>query len=175
MNFNFENLDGQTRELMSNEIKGDINTGHLNLSKRFNDNGVRLYPGLLHQSVSNGDEVTLSSTLKASDCFKTEEERRTKSGVSMVRVPETASQTFAEGEFNRFYIRALCLRAIESDQELKVYRARHSDNPRMESQLMIGQTVDPNKLLGDLRQNIGVDTALGLPAGPNSGLSVRLV
>lgn len=28
------------------------------------------------------------------------------------RVPETAAATLAEGEFNRFYVRALCRRAI---------------------------------------------------------------
>jgi hypothetical protein len=29
-------------------------------------------------------------------------------------------------------------------------------------------------LLDDLRTNVGVDTALGLPAGPNSGLSAMI-
>src|SRR6266851_5569734 len=33
---------------------------------------------------------------------------------------------------------------------------------------------DPKALLTDLRSNPGVDTALGLPPGPNSGLSARL-
>lgn len=80
----------------------------------------------------------------------------------------------AEGEFNRYYIRALCLRAIEEGKKLKVYRAKEVGNPRSESAVKIGQEVDSQLLLADLRKNIGIDTCFGLPAGPNSGLSVRL-
>jgi hypothetical protein len=175
MKFNFENLDNQTRELMSNEIKADVSAGRLYPSKRFNDKGVHLYPDLLQQSVIKGDEETLASALRANNCFKAEEERQTKKGVIMAKVPDNASQLVAEGEFNRFYIRALCLRATSNKQQLEIYRARHSDNPRVESEMLIGQSVDPEALLADLRKNVGVDTALGLPPGPNSGLSVKLV
>lgn len=57
---------------------------------------------------------------------------------------------------------------------LIVYRAKNVTNSRPESQMKIGQTFNPHQLLKDLRENIGTDTALGLPAGPNSGLSVQL-
>jgi len=53
-------------------------------------------------------------------------------------------------------------------------RAYITSNTRPESQRMIGNTISAKALLDDLRAHIGVDTALGLPAGPNSGLSVRL-
>lgn len=175
MKFNFENLDEHTRQLMLDEINYDINNHQLYFSKRFNDNGVRLYPTLLQQSVTNGDEQSLALTIRTNDCFKEHEERRTKSGVTLVKVPETANQILAESEFNRFYIRALCVRAIKSSMQLKVYRGRYSDNPRVESEMMIGKTIDAVKLLDDLRTNIGVDTALGLPSGPNSGLTVKLL
>lgn len=174
MNFNFENLDDNTSTLMLAEIKSDIDNGKLYYSKRFNKNGHNLYSQLLLDAVSNGDEQTLSNALKASNCFAEKEERNAKNGKVYVNVPENAYQVLAESEFNRFYIRALSLRAIESGRSLTIYRARHSDNPRSESQMMIGKTVDAAKLLADLRENIGVDTALGLPPGPNSGLTVRL-
>jgi hypothetical protein len=81
----------------------------------------------------------------------------------------------AEGEFNRFYIRALCMSAMEDGvTELVVYRAKAVQSARSESERKIGQAVSPGALLNDLRARPGVDTALGLPAGPNSGLSVRL-
>lgn len=80
----------------------------------------------------------------------------------------------ADSEFNRFYIRGLALRAINSGETLTIYRARHSDNPRQESEAMIGKRIEAHKLLMDLRNNIGTDTAFGLPPGPNSGLSVKL-
>ena len=54
------------------------------------------------------------------------------------------------------------------------YRAKQVSNPRPELEALIGQSIDPAKLLNDLQTKIGVDTALGLPAGPNSGLSAKL-
>jgi hypothetical protein len=93
----------------------------------------------------------------------------------VARVPITAAETLGEGEFNRFYIRALCVHAINDGiKTLIVYRAKVVANARVESEMKIDTGVDPVRLLGDLRNNPGVDTALGLPAGPNSGLSVRL-
>lgn len=174
MKFKFENLDQQTRELMISEINTDIEKGLLYFSKRFNDTGRKLYAKLLLDSVSSGDEETLANSLKSNNCFAEKEARNGKNGVTYAKIPETASQTLAESEFNRFYIRGLALRAIASSQTLTIYRARHSDNPRTESEIMIGQKILADKVLNDLRINIGVDTALGLPVGPNSGLSVKL-
>ncbi|MCL4265318.1 MAG: hypothetical protein KJ069_19035 [Anaerolineae bacterium] len=34
--------------------------------------------------------------------------------------------------------------------------------------------VDPAALLADLREHTGEDTELGIPGGPNSGISVHL-
>lgn len=173
MKFNFENLDEITRKLMLNEIDFDIENDQLYLSKRFNESGENLYIDLLENSVQNGDEQTLALLLKNNNCFKTHEERKTKNGTTLAKVPETANLTLAENEFNKFYIRALCLRALDDGLVIEVYRARHSDKPRLESESLIGQTFDPQELLNDLRNNIGIDTALGLPPGPNSGLSIR--
>lgn len=174
MKFEFKNLDEVTRKLMLDEVNLDIVSKQLYLSKRFNDTGEKLYPKILTKALTSGDEQSLADDLKQYNCFKSHEERKTKTGVTQVKVPETANTTFAESEFNRFYIRALCLRAIEAKQLLTVYRARSSDNPRPESEMMIGSKVDPNKLLDDLRRNIGFETTLGLPAGPNSGLTINL-
>ncbi len=81
----------------------------------------------------------------------------------------------AEGEFNRFYARGLCRRAIaEGIEALVVYRAKEVVNPRAESVALIGKSLPAKQLLEDLRAHIGTDTALGLPPGPNSGLSVKL-
>jgi len=92
-----------------------------------------------------------------------------------VKVASNAPQRLAEGEFNRFFLRGLCLRAIdEGIDEVIVYRARASSSPRSESEALVGTRFDPKVLLNDLRENLGVDTALGLPPGPNSGLSARL-
>lgn len=174
MKFNFENLDDQTRELMISEIESDINEEKLYLSKRFNVNGNKLYPELLLEAVKSGNEESLALALKQNNCFAEKEARNGKNGITYAKIPETANQTLAESEFNRFYIRGLALRAINNGENLTVYRARHSENPRKESEIIIGKQVSPEKILNDLRTNIGVDTSLGLPPGPNSGLSVKL-
>ncbi len=174
MKFDFKNLDQETRKLMLDEVNRDIANKQLYLSKRFNEAGEKLYPQILSKALTFGDEQSFATDLRGNNCFKTHEERKTKTGVTQVKVPDTAHTTLAESEFNRFYIRALCLRAMEANQRLTVYRARQSDNPRPESEMMIGTNVDPNKLLIDLRTSMGTDTALGLPPGPNSGLTVRL-
>ena len=90
-------------------------------------------------------------------------------------MPVNAPDVLAEGEFNRFYMRGVCRRAIvESVSKLVVYRAKPVENPRPDSESKLGATVEPSALLADLRANIGIDTFLGLPAGPNSGLCVKL-
>jgi len=63
---------------------------------------------------------------------------------------------------------------MEQGANIEVYRARASTNPRPDSELLIGQNLDPEKLLMDLRENKGIDTSFGLPNGPNSGLSIKL-
>lgn len=93
----------------------------------------------------------------------------------MAKVPVTAPDTLAEGEFNRFYARGLCARAIaDGIPDVEVYRGKQVQRPRPESQSKIGNRINVKALLEDLRKSQGVEPALGLPPGPNSGLTVRL-
>lgn len=86
-----------------------------------------------------------------------------------------AHEMLAEGEYTRFYMRAICLRALEDGiAHVVVYRAKEVEKARSESEQKIGQQVSTQALLNDLRTSKGVDTALGLPPGPNSGLAVKL-
>ncbi len=95
----------------------------------------------------------------------------------MAKVASNAAEMLAEGELNRFFIRGLCIcmTAADVNAEVEIYRAKEVEKPRSESQMRIGKRVRASALLNDLRQNIAVDTALGVPAGPNSGLSVRAI
>ena len=160
------------REQMLTEVKDDIKNNNLYLSPRLLNQ--ELYADLLKKSVVSGDDSTLAEDLLKKSCIKSMEPRRIKSGTKMVNVPRDAHLTLAEGEFNRFYIRGLCNKAIEEGSVLEVYRAKSVANPRSQSQALIGKIVEPHKLLVDLRKNIGVEPALGLPAGPNSGISVKI-
>ena len=82
----------------------------------------------------------------------------------------------ADSEFNRYYIRAVARRALEEGcDEVIVYRAKPVETPRPRSEALLESTVDPAALLADLRANTGdAEPELGIPAGPNSGISVRL-
>ncbi len=92
----------------------------------------------------------------------------------MVNVPVTAAQTLSESQFNLYYIRALCLRALATGARLQVYRAKAVQRPRPESEQMIGTFLDPQHVLDVLRATKGVEPTIGIPM-PNSGLCVRLV
>lgn len=106
----------------------------------------------------------------------TEQRRKPSGGYSTVSVPVTAADTLAEGEFNRFYVRGLCRRNLQDrDGQLVVHRAKTVAQPRPESEALIGTNPDAQRLLSDLRTNIGVEPALGVPKGPNSGLSVKII
>lgn len=161
---------------MLQEVASDISSDKLYVSPRLNSRGQDEYPRLLREAVEKYDDAWLADQLRSSGLMKTEEERRKpKGGYTVAQVPVTAPDTLAEGEFNRFYIRGLCLRAIEDNiPELIIYRAKQVSSPRRESLAKTGERVVPQSLLQDVRTHPGVDTALGLPPGPNSGLSVRI-
>jgi hypothetical protein len=161
---------------MLREVEYDIQNGTLYRSKHFNDTGNAAYLELIRQTVQQYDDEWLADRIRRGNCMKrTTMRRKPKGGYTEAKVAVTAPDTFAEGEFNRFYARGLCLHAIETgNPSLLVYRAKAVMVPRADSEAMIGRMIDANALLQDLRTHQGVDTALGLPNGPNSGLSVRL-
>lgn len=160
---------------MVSELDVDISAGTLYLSPRLSSQGRTRYPELLREAIQSHDDSWLVDKLRAEHLFKATETRKTKKGIVTASVPVTAADTLAEGEFNRFYARGLCRVAIAGGiQALTIYRAKDVSVPRPDSEQMIGTTIDPTPLLDDLRTHQGMDTALHLPPGPNSGLSVRL-
>jgi hypothetical protein len=176
MGLNYQNLDSRTRLLMLEEIEYDIARTSLYVSANLNPQGQIDYQDLLRSAAKSGSDATLAAEIQ-SRLNSHEKPRQLKSG-GFSKPPvmrSNAHDMLAEGEFNRFYIRGLCVRAIEDGiPDVIVYRAKAVENPRSESEGKIGQSVRADALLRDLRAHQGVDTAFGLPPGPNSGLSVRL-
>lgn len=174
MALRLENLDERTRKFMLEELELDVANRTLYISPRLNQSGEMQYENLLRESIKCGDDSSLADSLRT-NMKLTEQRQKPKGGITIAKVSITAADTLAEGEFNRFYARGICRRAIEDGiQEVEVYRAKQVRNPRPESEAMIGKMIETKALLEDLRTHSGVEPALGLPAGPNSGLSVRL-
>jgi len=61
--------------------------------------------------------------------------------------------------------------AMQPDELVSAKRVR---NPRPESEALVETTLPPEALLADLRAHSDRPPSLGVPSGPNSGLSVRL-
>jgi hypothetical protein len=176
MPLNYLNLDARTRGFIVEEIDMAVSDGSIYLSNFLTEVGKRDWPKLLRDAAANGSDATLADQLTRGGRLETTyTKRKPKGGFTSVAVPFTAPETMAEGEFNRFYVRGLCRRAMEDGiQQLIVYRAKSVTQPRSSSEEKIGTGIDPNALLVDLRTSPGLEPSLGLPPGPNSGLSVRL-
>ncbi len=164
-----DNLDATTRKHMLAEFESDSKNNAVFISARLTEYGKEQYPSLLKSALEKGDILSFADALK--NLFNKTELRKNKP----VKVPSNVNFVLSEGEFNRYYIRGLCVRAIEQKiGELEIYRAKAVLEERAASHQRIGKMVDPKKLLDDLRRNIGIETALGIPGGPNSGISVRI-
>ena len=177
MGLTYPQLDEATRRLMLEELDLDVREGRLYVSDRLSPTGVHEYPQRLRAAIESGTDESLAATLRQNGRLNSTKQRRKPSGgYTTAKVPVTAADTLAEGEFNRFYVRGLCRRNLqERDGQLVVHRAKAVAQPRPESEALIGTSPDAEKLLSDLRTNIGVEPALGVPKGPNSGLSVQII
>jgi hypothetical protein len=158
----------------------ELQLGGHHLSPRLTPEGVVAWPALLAEAVNDGhdddwlaDELIRRGLVRPAETY----ERGERLHARTVNQAHTARQ-LAEGEFNRYYLRGLCLRALnEGIPFLIVYRGKDVDNPRPESQAKVGARVPAGALLETLRRNdfVSVEDAVGgVPGGPNSGLTCRL-
>ena len=174
MAFDFQNLSDRVRGLMQDEVDFDVDENNLHLSSRLSPKGQREWKNLLRRVFEDGSEVELTNELgEPGGEYLNAREINARTGGTK-SVPTNAGQTLAEGEFNRYYIRALCQLVLQDGGQLEIYRARTSAKPDPVSQSRIGSPIDALDLLNDLRKNVGTDTALGVAGHPNSGLSVRI-
>ena len=176
MALHYENLDVSTRSFMLSEVDLDLSHEKLYISPRLNELGAQNYVSRLKEAIEHHDDAWLAQQLRSRGYLKDSEQRKNQDGGSTaVRVPKTAPDTLSEGEFNRYYARGLCVRAIdEGIDQVEIYRGKPVSPSRPESEALLGKRVSAEALLKDLRESIGVEPALGLPPGPNSGLTVRM-
>ncbi|MEB4782128.1 hypothetical protein P5G60_10250 [Paenibacillus jamilae] len=167
------NLDKETRRYMLEEFEYDIRTNNLYLSGRLTEAGRHAYPDIFRDNILYGDDSKFAADLKSYISKMELKKKRGGGGYTESSVPHNANETLAEGEFNRIYMRGLCSRVInELSGQLTIYRAKNVNDPRLESQTMIGQIINAEELLSTLRSSQGAFTAI---PKPNSGLSIQLV
>jgi len=177
MGLYYYHLDERTRQLMLEEMDYDIANNQLHISPFLSGQGQRDYLNLLREAIQRGTDDTLAESLRTHRrLFRAlPRHNKLKGGYGIAAVPANAAEIIAEGEFNRFYIRALARRAIEDGiPELVIHRAKKARQPRPESETLVETTLPAKDLLEDLRAHPDQPPKLGVPSGPNSGLSVRL-
>jgi hypothetical protein len=173
MTFNFKNLTPTVRQRMVGEIQAATTGGRLYISpKRLTGTGKVEWSGLLIQAAGTENEHWLAHQLENRDLVEDEEIRRKpKGGYTRAFIPHTGSETLSDGEFNRYYMIAVCQEAIALGKtQVSVYRAKERGTHRPESDALLGKVIDPQQLIAELRP---------LPAGKphellnfNSGLSI---
>lgn len=171
-------LDPTTRRLMVAELDRDqAGKGLYHLSPRLTERGRADWSLLLRLALGERDSAWLTSELQRHGRLGETEARPGPDGsLSVARVPTTAAMTIAEGEFNRYYVRAVCRRALEAGHRaVEVYRAKPVVDPRPTSEALIGRLMNARTILTELRWHASdVVPPSGVPGGPNSGISVRL-
>lgn len=167
--FTFLDLQEDVRQLMLSEIEHDHKHEKFYISERLNEQGRASYKTYLVNAVTGGDEATLENMLDILTHFNEYDHSKGKPQ----KMPSNASTLLCQSEFNRYYIRAICLKAINSNSEkVEIYRARVSSWSRPESEQKIGTFLIPKDLLEDLRASVGKEPKL-LPE-INSGLCVKI-
>lgn len=174
MGIQYQNLDESTRKHMLDEVA----LGNLYMSPRLTAAGQAAWPNLLEEAARHHNDDWLAEQLLAKEHFRTEESYTRNGKEFSRRINQESSATqLGEGEFNRIYVRALCVRAAAAGQtELVVYRGKAVAQPRPESEAKVGTSVPITALLDALRRSdfVTIESTLGVPGGPNSGLTCKL-
>lgn len=102
----FPNLDEQTRLIMISELESDLKTGLFYEPKSLTSTGMFKYKRLLKECFSTGTPETLQHKLSQSD-FRKKDNRGGK-------IPSNGQETFAFNGFNRYYTRAILMRALNN-------------------------------------------------------------
>lgn len=121
--------------------------------------GLSDYVGLLRAAMAGGTEMSLIAALNEAD--------------RVSATPADAARRLGSTEFNRYYMRAICLRAQGHGTNAVVgHRLRDSNVPRKTSDGLEGTRMSAPRILENLRGRLGRDTETDL-GRPNSGMSLR--
>jgi hypothetical protein len=152
-----DELASEIRPLTLAELLWSLEHQKLYYSKQFTAHGHGEYPRILMDALTSGTPDTLDEALNQPGIFKPNTSRR-------------SAQSFIWDEFNKYYMRALCLWVLtHPGHELVVVRGRMSEHHRDSSDARLGRREDPKKFLEVLRETPKVN-----PFGANSGLTLTI-
>ena len=175
MPLKYDDLDPVTRKFALAEFDSDVERGALTVSSRIRPSNTGEYVALLREALTYYDDRWLEDRVEGMVVHF--ELRQTPSGATTTaKLPSYAPRVLAEGDFNRYYMRGVCARALDEGRGVvEVYRARLSAEPRPESRELEGQRLDAAALLEQLRTRYADTEEEPMLGKPNSGLSVKLV
>lgn len=169
----FPDLDEQTRLVMLSELDFDLKTGLFYEPKSLTATGMFTYKRLLKECFSKGTPETLQQKLLLSYFREKDDSGR--------KIPSNIRETLAFGDFNRYYVRALLVRAFSEKRKLCVYRAKQVMHERQQSKLLATRVFFDNREIGRLLEICRDYRKLFSPKvqfellKPNSGLSLKFV
>jgi hypothetical protein len=166
--WNLPDLNESLRAIMLDELETDVIAGVV-LESRVIDPGLfDKYLDMQRVAFATGNPDSLAADILASGILLDRQANGNRVN------HEAAAKRLAGGQFGAYYSRAVGIVAEDGADEVEIYRARHSTNPRVESELKIGTRLDAARLVADLRANSSTAEFLVLPE-VNSGLLVRLI
>lgn len=160
--------DAGLRETMLSEFEGDASAGEVFASAVANSGSEGQYHSALREAISDGTPDSLAEAFLAGDIFTDHQANGNRVN------KQDAAVRLGDGQFLHYYNRAVCIRAIELNRSVKIYRGQMTAQHRPESDAAIGQHVDPAELLDSLRSNSAQPWKVGLLAKVNSGLAIEV-
>lgn len=158
---------------MVSELELDISKGLFYEPKSMTSSYLLTYRRLLKECCQNDTPESLQK--KLTPAFFRQKDRNGR------KISANISQMVAFSDFNRYYVRAMLLRAIQENKMLTVYRAKQSANERKESCTILNKVYSDKmqmqqllELFRDYRRLFGLKNQSEL-LKPNSGLSLRFV
>ena len=171
--FYFPNLDETTRLNMITELERDCKQGLFYEPVSMQKAYIPIYKTLLLKTFASGSVEMLQNSLLQS--FFREKDLNGR------KTPTNIAQVVAFSDFNRYYSRAILIRALDEGKSVSIYRAKTSQNERKESNAILFRSYSSKstleqflKTMRDYRLLFSKNSKVDFMK-PNSGLSLRLL
>lgn len=173
--YDYEPVPAEIRKLMLDELQYDAEHNSLYLNPLLKPDSAAAYLSLLLTALETGTPESFGAALGAADLLQAQQTYIRQEREVTAKLPANYALTLVAGEFNRYYMRAVCRAAIQQAvPAVEIYRAKAVATPRQTADERIGRCLPPDAVLADLRQtNFEQPSQYGLGA-PNSGLSIRI-